>query len=305
MGAGTEKVLNDFNIPPLESTDLPEWSRHFPLVLGLASADKIAAVSPTYMQELKQEEFGNGLKDFFIQEEEKTVGILNGIDYGIWDPQADPVLNSHFSVDDLQNKKSNKEEVLRLAGLSGDASTPLLVAVTRLGIQKGTDLIISALPQLMGLDWRLVILGSGDKGYEERLLELQSQYPDRIRIFLEFNAPLSHQLYAGGDIFLMPSRYEPCGLSQMIAMRYGCIPVARAVGGLKDTINADADQSRTGYLFREADASSFSSALRRALHDYQDKDIWSQLQRRAMRVNFSWERSARQYLQLYRDLIEK
>lgn len=303
MGAGTEEVLNEFNIPPLESPDLPEWSKHFPLVLGMASADKIAAVSPTYMQELKQEEFGNGLKDFFIREEEKTIGILNGIDYSTWNPHTDPNLKTQYSSNNLQDKMKNKEEVLRLAGLKSNLSVPLLVAVTRLDIQKGTDLIISAIPQLVDMDWKLVILGSGDNNYEKRLLELQSSYPDRMCVFLEFNAPLSHQLYAGGDIFLMPSRYEPCGLSQMIAMRYGCIPVARAVGGLKDTINSASDQTRTGYLFRDADAGSFSSAVRQALNDYRDDIEWNEMQRRAMTVDYSWERSAGQYLQIYRDLI--
>lgn len=303
MGAGTEEVLNEFGIPPLPPSDcLPGWSLHFPLVLGLDSADMIAAVSPSYARELKEEEFGNGLKGFFRENEYRTTGILNGIDTHIWNPQTDPHLAQNYAANNLNAKADNKAAVLKTTGFDPDDPHPLLVAVTRLDIQKGTDILMAAIPLLTDLDWNLIVLGTGDPEYEKTLLELQAQHPERMRVFLEFNSVLSHQLYAAGDIFLMPSRYEPCGLSQMIAMRYGCIPVARAVGGLRDTINDVSADSRTGYLFADASVEAFNASLRQALRDIQDADAWRAMQMRAMHQDFSWENSASQYLQLYRDL---
>ena len=304
MGAGTGEVLDEFGIPPLPATDsLPSWSLHFPLILGLQSADHIAAVSPTYAEELKEEEFGNGLKDFFRQNEYRTSGILNGIDTQLWNPTQDTTLTRIFSAEDLESRKANKSALLELAGFDPQDKRPLLVAVTRLDIQKGTDLLIAAIPQLIDLDWNMIVLGTGDPNYEKKLLELQTRYPGRLRAFLEFNAALSHQLYAGGDIFLMPSRYEPCGLSQMIAMRYGCIPVARSVGGLRDTIDDVSDDTRTGYLFEDASPGAFGTALRKALQAYSDQGQWRRFQLRAMAQDFSWENSAERYLQLYQELL--
>jgi starch synthase len=305
MGAGTGEVLDEFGIPPLPPTgNLPSWSLHFPLVLGLQSADHITAVSPSYAQELKEEEFGNGLKGFFRENEYRTSGILNGIDTQKWDPLSDMHLTNNFSAEDLEARKANKSAVLELAGFDPQDERPLLVAVTRLDIQKGTDLLMAAIPQLTDLDWNMIVLGTGDPEYEKTFTKLQSCYPERLRVFLEFNASLSHKLYAGGDVFLMPSRYEPCGLSQMIAMRYGCIPLARAVGGLRDTINNASDDTRTGFLFDHASAEAFSTALRKALLAYRDQDQWRRIQLRAMAQDFSWENSAEKYLQLYQDLLE-
>jgi starch synthase len=303
MGAGTEEVLNEFGIPPLVSSDLPGWSLHFPLVLGLAAADEIAAVSPSYAQELQEEEFGNGLKGFFQDNEYRTTGILNGIDTQLWNPQTDLHISNKYSLHDLDAKMVNKVTILKSAGLEHAEARPLLVAITRLDIQKGTDLLLAAMPQLLDLDWNLIVLGTGNQEYEKKLLDLQNSHPDRIRVFLEFNSILSHRLYAAGDIFLMPSRYEPCGLSQMIAMRYGCVPVARSVGGLRDTINDGAENERTGYLFQYAVVESFAAALRQAIQGFQTQPAeWRATQHRGMNTDFSWENSARKYLQLYREL---
>ena len=305
MGAGSGEVLDEFGIPALPPIDnLPPWSLHFPLILGMESADHITAVSPSYAEELKEEEFGNGLKDFFRNNEYRTSGILNGIDTQKWDPSSDVLLAANFSADDLKKRKANKSAVLEMAGFDPRDERPLLVAVTRLDIQKGTDLLMAAIPQLTDLDWNMIVLGTGDPEYEKTLLALQERYPQRLRVFLEFNATLSHQLYAGGDIFLMPSRYEPCGLSQMIAMRYGCIPLARSVGGLRDTIDDTSAQTRTGFLFEEASTEALGTALRKALGVFKEREIWRGIQLRAMAENFSWEKSAVQYLQLYRDLLQ-
>jgi len=305
MGAGSGEVLDEFDIPSLPHTDnLPAWSLHFPLILGMQTADHITAVSPSYAEELKEEEFGNGLKDFFRQNEYRTSGILNGIDTQKWNPSSDTFLAANFAADSLEKRRANKSAVLEMAGFNPQDERPLLVAVTRLDIQKGTDLLMAAIPQLTDLDWNMIVLGTGDPDYEKTLLALQKRYPQRLRVFLEFNAALSHELYAGGDIFLMPSRYEPCGLSQMIAMRYGCIPLARAVGGLRDTIDDTSSQTRTGFLFEEASTEALSATLRKALGVFNDQETWRGMQLRAMSQDFSWENSAVQYLQLYRDLLQ-
>ena len=304
MGAGSEDALLEFGIAPIRSDYLPRWSLHFPLVMGIDSADKIAAVSPSYMQELKHEEFGNGLKDYFIANEDRTLGILNGIDTAIWNPETDPHLTEDYSMETLDMKKANKRQIQKLCGFELDESKPLLVAVTRLDMQKGTDLIMNAIPALLNQEWNMVILGTGNKDFESTLLNMQTRHPERLRVFLEFNTDLAHQLYAAGDIFLMPSRYEPCGLSQMIAMRYGNLPVARAVGGLKDTIVESPEGERTGYLFQESSVEVFSACLRRAMHDFHNKESWRAAQKRAMKKDYSWEKSAAKYLQVYLDLKE-
>ena len=302
MGAGSEDALREFGLPPLQSEILPNWSKHFPLIMGLDSADEIASVSPSYMAELKEEEFGNGLKHYFIANKERTTGILNGIDTHVWNPAIDEWIPQTYDANALNLKVENKKQVLRTAGFDPDDPSPLLVAVTRLDIQKGTDLILSAIPQILDEKWKLIILGSGSADYEQSFANLQSRYPERIHVYLQFNPTLAHQLYAGGDIFLMPSRYEPCGLSQMIAMRYGCPPVARAVGGLRDTITTTPEANRAGYLFTAASAKAFSAGLRQALHDFQDKQKWHTIRQNSMRKDFSWEKSALQYLQVYSDL---
>ena len=305
MGAGSEDALVEFGIPAIQSDILPDWSKHFPLIMGMDSADEIASVSPSYMAELKKEEFGNGLRNYFIANERKTTGILNGIDTHAWNPATDAIITDHFDIHDLSGKRQNKRQVLHTAGFNADDPRPLLVAVTRLDIQKGTDLILSVITKILNKDWNMIILGSGSPGYEKSFSDLQSRHPERIHVYLQFNAVLAHKLYAAGDIFLMPSRYEPCGLSQMIAMRYGCPPVARAVGGLRDTITAKPESERSGYLFEEASAEAFSTSLCQALSDYQDKQKWHTIQLNGMKKDFSWEKSAVQYLQVYSDLKKR
>ena len=302
MGGGTEDVLNEFGLSPVDAEGLPAWGRHFPLTMGLVSADHIAAVSPSYAQELLTEEFGSGLVKFFESRRDRLSGILNGIDTRLWDPRTDSHIPENYSADSLERKPLNKAAVLNALDLPADKERPLLVAITRLDVQKGVDLILSVMPSLKDLPWDLAVLGSGSPGYERDFRDLQEAFPGRVRVSLEFNSHLAHQLYAAGDIFLMPSRYEPCGLSQMIAMRYGCLPVARAVGGLRDTIQDALPDARTGYLFPDADEVSFERALRSAIGDFGNRKAWQAAQVRAMRQDFSWEQSARRYLDLYREL---
>ena len=302
LGEGTQGVMEKFGIRPVKSRLIPEWGKYLPLPMGLVSADWIATVSPSYAEELTTEKFSSGLADFFMANREKTTGILNGIDTTIWDPENDPLISSQFSAANLRDRQANKESVLQELSLTNDGRKPLLVFISRLTPQKGMDIILKSLPELLNLDWNAVILGCGDKDLETGLSSFEAAHPDRFRALLEFNNPMAHKLYAAGDILLMPSRYEPCGLSQMIAMRYGCIPVASAVGGLKDSI-VPADQSNgTGYLFESSDENSLIPCLRKALLDYQNEKKWSQMQQRAMGKDFSWTRSAGQYIDLYSQL---
>lgn len=303
FGEGSQPILREFQLQPLKSNLLPVWAKFLPLPMGLEKADEVVAVSPSYAQELKEEEFGNGLVNFFNQNELKTTGILNGIDTTIWDPGSDNCLAHNYSINQIENRKINKEKILLEFGLEKNIYKPLLVLISRLTYQKGIDILLQGLPQVIDEGWSAIFLGTGQPELEKGLKDLESQIPDRLKVILNFDNPLAHRLYASGDILLMPSLYEPCGLSQMIAMRYGCIPVARAVGGLKDSIIADPPYKRTGYLFKKADSVSFAKCLRKALMDYENKNKWKSLQKRAMSVDFSWNKSALQYFDLYKTML--
>ena len=302
-GEGSQPTLREFQLKPSKSKLLPGWAKFLPLPMGLEKADEIVAVSPTYAKELKREEFSDGLVDFFIKNTHKTTGILNGIDIAIWDPETDKYLFQNYSTNQMENRKFNKAKILEEFGLKNYNNKPLLVLVSRLTPQKGIDIILKGLPQLFDDDWTAILLGNGQLELEKGLKDLESQIPDRFKVVLGFNNPLAHRLYASGDILLMPSLYEPCGLSQMIAMRYGCIPVARAVGGLKDSIKVVPSDLRTGYLFEKADGQALANCLRESFSDYKNKKKWEMIQKRAMTVDFSWKKSAGQYLELYKAML--
>lgn len=299
LGEGTQEVMVKYGIRPVKTDLIPEWGKYLPLPMGLVSADWIATVSPSYADELTTEEFSSGLADFFLANLKKTTGILNGIDTSVWDPENDPLIISQFSTVEMGGRQANKESVLKELGLKNANRKPLLIFISRLTSQKGVDILLNSLPKLLDQDWNAVVLGSGQEDLEAGLKKFESTHPDRFRAILEFNNTMAHKLYAAGDLLLMPSRYEPSGLSQMIAMRYGCIPVASAVGGLKDSI-IPADQPQgTGYLFKGSDENSLILCLRKALLDYQNDKKWSLMQQRAMGEDFSWTRSAGQYIDLY------
>lgn len=299
LGEGSQGVMHRFGIRPAKSDLIPEWAKYLPLPMGLVSADRIATVSPSYAEELTTKEFSSGLADFFLANRDKTTGILNGIDTNIWDPENDTLIASRFSASEMEGRQANKDSVLKELGLKSDIRKPLLIFISRLTSQKGVDILLKSLPKLLDQDWNAVILGCGQEDLESGLKAFESAHPDRFRAILEFNNPMAHKLYAAGDILLMPSRYEPCGLSQLIAMRYGCIPVASAVGGLKDSIIPADQPHSTGYLFERSDEKYLVPCLEKALHDYQDQKKWSRMQLRAMRKDFSWAHSAGQYIDLF------
>ncbi|HXE71627.1 MAG TPA: glycogen/starch synthase [Candidatus Nitrosotenuis sp.] len=267
---------------------------------ALYTADVITTVSPTYAQEIRRPEYGEGLDWMLRQRGDRLVGILNGIDTEHWNPATDPNLPARYSAHDLSGKAACKDLLQREAGLPARPDVPVLGMVSRLDPQKGIDLLLAVLGDIIWLsEAQVVVLGSGADVYEEALRAASHRHPDRIACYLGFAPILAHHIYAGSDIFLMPSRFEPCGLSQMIAMRYGTLPVARATGGLVDTITDRLRPDGVGYLFGPYDRGWFLDALGRALTDWRHRPSWEEAMRRAMGRDFSWERSARLYLDVY------
>ena len=302
MGEGSQQVLKEYGIQPVRNDLLPEWAKLLPLPMGMHTADQIIAVSPGYAKELEQEQFGDGLVHF-IRSHKNIKGILNGIDTTVWDPGSDPHIIQNYTAASINMKVKNKESLLERFQMSGTTRTPLLFFVSRLDTQKGVDLMIRCLEEIKERDFNAIILGTGSQQLEKDLVDLESRFPSRIKVVLKFNPELAHQLYAGGDILLMPSRYEPCGLSQMIAMRYGSIPVAHAVGGLKDSIISSPEKLNTGYLFHEFSLDAFSRALQEAMADFKNSEKWRPMQERVMRQDFSWQHSAKEYTRVYAGLV--
>jgi len=301
LGPDVSAILESYGIK-LAQTDLPVWARVLPLPLGLWAADAIVAVSPTYAEEILRPESSSGLHDFFQNRSNTVHGILNGLDTISFDPAADPALGANFDAGSLEKRGLNKALLQERLGLPAEPETPLFAMVSRMDPQKGVDIAFAALKSMLRskAGWQAVILGTGDPKLEEAALELQASRPGRIRVEARYDAGLARQIYGGADLFIMPSRYEPCGLSQMIAMRYGCVPIVSAVGGLNDTVQ----HRETGFVFREPNARALAACMRAALKVYPDRSAWEKLQRNGMAQDFSWSRSAQKYLELYQSLIK-
>ena len=299
MGPGVKDILETYGLP-LANTDLPDWARVMPLPLGLWASDAIVAVSPTYAEEILHEEFGSGLQDFFRNRTDSLQGILNGLDTASFDPQTDSALRANYNADDLSVRPKNKAALQERLGLSVNADIPLLGMVSRMDPQKGVDIALKGLRMMKKQNWQFVLLGAGDPKLEAMAKKLQEDMPDRVRVETRYDAKLARKIYGGADIFLMPSRYEPCGISQMIAMRYGCVPLVRAVGGLHDTVT----DSETGFVFVDAKVKSFNDSVRRALNLFPYHSRWANLQKNGMALDFSWQNSAQKYVDLYKKLVE-
>ncbi len=269
LGPDVDKILEAYGIP-LAQTDLPGWARLKPLPLGLWAADGIVAVSPTYADEMLSEEYGSGLQDFLKIRRKNLTGILNGLDVSSFDPATDPDIAARFTTESLDVRVANKVALANRVELLPDEAVPLLGVVSRMDPQKGIDLVLDGLRKVGDIPWQAVILGTGDPKLEESARKLAEDFPERVHIEAKYDSSLARQIYAGADIFLMPSRYEPCGLSQMIAMRYGCVPVVRAVGGLHDTVT----DGETGFVFIKPKVKDFVTAIHRALAMFEDKEAW-------------------------------
>ena len=265
------------------------------LKAGLAYADAITTVSPTYAREILTPELGCGMDGLLRHRAGVLTGILNGIDTQLWDPARDAFLASPYGSSSLEKKQLNKAALQKRMGLQARDDVPLLGLVSRLTHQKGIDLVLDALEELVALPAQLAVLGSGEREYEAQLLEATKQFPGKAAARIGFDEPLAHQIEAGADLFLMPSRFEPCGLNQMYSQRYGTPPVARATGGLADTI-AD---GVTGFLFERAEAPALLAAVRRAVALWRNQPRRLAMQRAGMARDFGWARSARRYAELY------
>ncbi|HYL89800.1 MAG TPA: glycogen synthase GlgA [Burkholderiales bacterium] len=262
---------------------------------GLVYSDAITTVSPTYAREIQGEELGCGLDGVLRERRERLRGIVNGIDADLWNPMTDARIAERYSWTSLDRKSANKRALQARMNLRPDAAAPLLGAVCRFTHQKGVDLIAAAADELVARGAQLCVLGRGDRELEALLGALAARHPGNVAAAIGFNEDLAHLIEAGADLFLMPSRFEPCGLNQMYSQRYGTPPVARATGGLADTI-ADGE---TGFLFERAESAALIGAVKRAVEAYGDARRWRELQRRGMTRDFSWAGPARQYADLY------
>jgi starch synthase len=268
---------------------------------GLIAARKLTTVSPTYAREIQTREHGNGLDGVLSVRAKDLTGITNGIDYATWNPATDAALVARYDAEDPSNKERCKTAVLRELGFSLASPGPFILHVGRMVKQKGTDLCLEVLPKLVFSGANVVLVGDGDPALVARAVEAVEPFADQARFIKAAAEPLVHRLFAAADIVLVPSRFEPCGLVQLYAQRYGALPVARATGGLCDTIvDCDAEvETGTGFLFREPDATSLLGATQRALAVYASPR-WPVLRRRAMRLDLGWDRPARRYEQVYR-----
>lgn len=300
LGDGAGDALRQYGLAPSDHPLLPDWARDALLPLALAHADMITPVSPTYAAEIQTPEFGCGLEHFLQSRADHLCGILNGLDTETWDTTKDRTIAANFDWRNLEQRTRNREFLQRKFGFSAHTRVPLLGIVSRLDYQKGLDLALPALAGWAEQGGQAIVLGTGNPDLEDQYRGLSARYPGQVATALEYNATLAARIYAGADLLLMPSRYEPCGLSQMIAMRYGCVPVVRAVGGLRDTVRDVTLDRGTGFVFSESTPEAIAEALGRARALFAQPRRWQAIQRRAMRQDFSWRKSARAYLAAYR-----
>ncbi len=280
------------------------WGQVSYLKGGINFSEHITTVSPRYAREILTPEFGSGLDGVLRRRADALTGILNGIDIERWSPETDKLIGASYGPEDLSGKAVAKQALLETAGLPSDTTTrtrPIIGLVSRLTDQKGFDLVAAAVDDLMALDASWVILGSGERRYEDLWRMLAARYPTRVSATIGFDERLAHRIEAGSDLFLMPSRYEPCGLNQMYSLRYGTPPVVRATGGLDDTVRDVSEAGGNGFKFKEYSTVALVSTLRRALELFGRPDEWKTVQQAGMKEDFSWDGSAREYVKVYEE----
>ena len=309
QGLFPREILEKFGLPWFVFTPqgIEFYGKVSLLKGGIVYGDAVTTVSPNYAEEIKTPEYGNsldGILRWISQKSNKLVGILNGIDYDAWGPKTDKALYVNYGIGDINGKLKNKSELRNELGLYAEEGKPLLGMVSRLTEQKGIDLVVEALPQIFDLGFQVAILGTGEEKYVRMLENAKSRYKGNLSVVIGFNDEIARRIYAGCDMFLMPSRFEPCGLGQMIAMKYGSIPVVRGTGGLLDSVRDYSDDRKhgNGFVFHLFSKVSFLDALTRALLVYENRKEWIGLVTRAMKEDFSWKRSSEKYLELYERL---
>jgi len=300
-----KKFLAMAGLKPSRDPRLPWWARDGLMGLGIAYADQINAVSEGYADEIMGEEYGAGLDGLLSAREDCLSGVLNGLDYSAWNPKTDSALKTYFDETSLERRIENKLALQKECGLKIDKSAPLIGVVSRLDHQKGLDIAAEAMWKLLTKgSAQFVLLGTGTREIEAMFKTWAGDFPTMASINLKFDSALANRIYAGADIFLMPSRYEPCGISQMIALRYGAVPVVRATGGLVDTVKPYRHGRGTGFVFKEYSGAALLRSLKRAIEMYHEKSEWRGLQLRGMANRFTWQSAAEKYVRLYERAIE-
>lgn len=264
------------------------------LKAGLIFSDIINTVSPTYSREIQSEELGFGLEGILSGRKDSLYGILNGLDYNYWSPETDKYILKNYSLKSIEDKLANKLELQKICGFKQDTNIPVFGIVSRLAEQKGFDILAEDFESICKLGAHFIVLGIGEHRYHVLLEKMTQEYPQSISVHLEFNEALAHKVYAGSDVFLMPSQYEPCGLGQMIALRYGALPLVFKTGGLADTVN-----SQNGFIFDDYNKEDLLGTVKKATEVFQDKKKWFGLVKNAMQCDFSWDVSAKKYIELY------
>ena len=273
---------------------------------ALVYADALTTVSRRYAEELQTSEFGNGLEDIFRRRKDDLYGIPNGVDYDEWDPTRDANIAAHYSADNLKGKQECRRDLLHAFGLdSVEDHTAVLGIASRFATQKGFDLLAGIIPELVKDDIVLIAFGTGEEYYERLFSELAARYPDKLRVQIKYDETMAHKIEAGSDIFLMPSRYEPGGLNQMYSLRYGTVPVARATGGLEDTIYELPEGQGNGFKFHTYNQWDLLDAIRRAVATFANKPQWEAMMKRGMEQDFSWDKPAQEYVKVYQAVIER
>ena len=278
---------------------------------GISFSDIINTVSNTYAHEILTPEFGSGLEKALKQREEDLFGILNGVDYDVWNPKTDKYLPFNYSFDDLNGKLNNKKFLLEHFDIPFNEDIPLIGIISRMVSQKGFDIFADAINDLMNLEAHWIILGAGEDKFEDLFRRLSNQLPGKVGSYIGYNNELSHLIEAGADMFLMPSRYEPCGLNQIYSLKYGTVPIVRKTGGLADTVK-DWDEENyygfghgNGFSFYDYSGYALFKSVERAINTFKQKDIWKKIQLNGMRLDFGWKQSAEKYLELYKLAKEK
>lgn len=299
------EILGDVLGLPEERRGIVEYGDCINFMKGaIQCADKVTTVSPTYANEILSPYYSHGLDGILKQFTYKTTGIVNGIDVDVYNPETDKLIYKNFSVEDISGKAVNKASLQKELGLPQNPDTPLIGIVTRLVKHKGIDLVKCVFEEIINQDVQFAVLGSGEWEFETFFYEMSKKYPEKVGLKLGFNPTLAHRIYAGADMFLMPSQSEPCGLAQMVALRYGTIPIVRETGGLNDTIKDSHDGFGNGFTFKNYNAHDMKYTVMRALEGYKHKDGWSILRERAMKCDNSWKTSANAYLGLYKEIVE-
>jgi starch synthase len=273
---------------------------------GLMFADVINTVSQTYANEIRtKEEYGEGLKDVLAKRKDSLFGIVNGIDKNVWNPEKDKQIPTNYSTKNIEEKLNNKKELAERFNLPFAENVPIIGLISRLYDSKGLDLVHKSFADLMKLDVQVVLLGTGDQKYHALFDKMVSKYPKKFASYLGFNDELAHLIEAGSDMFLMPSKYEPCGLNQMYSLAYGTVPIVRETGGLADTVIKynEKTEEGTGFTFKKYDAEEMVKEIKRAIKVFEDKKSWQKIMRAGMKLDFGWDVSAKRYIELYKTIL--